>query len=71
MTRFRKRLAIVLAAHFVLLLILLGYYSYWNAAPPDRTCMSCHEIEQSYNMWASSAHRDINCIECHGTALSN
>ncbi|MFO7923517.1 MAG: multiheme c-type cytochrome [Bacteroidales bacterium] len=71
MTKFKKRLAIILAAHFGLLLVLLGYYSYWNAAPPDRTCTSCHEIEQSYNMWASSAHRDINCIECHGTALSN
>ena len=71
MTKFKKRLAIILAVHFALLLVLLGYYSYWNAAPPDRTCMSCHEIEQSYNMWASSAHRDINCIECHGTALSN
>ncbi|MGF1585106.1 MAG: cytochrome c3 family protein [Bacteroidales bacterium] len=71
MTRFKKRLAIILAAHFALLLFLLGYYSYWTALPPDRTCMSCHEIEASYNMWAGSAHRDINCIECHGTALSN
>ena len=70
MTRFKKRLAIVLAAHFVLLLALLGYYSYWTALPPDRTCMSCHEIEPSYDMWASSAHRNVNCIECHGTALS-
>lgn len=71
MTRFKKRLAIVLAANFVLLLFVLGYYSYWISLPPDRTCMACHEIEASYNMWASSAHRDISCTECHGTALSN
>lgn len=71
MTRFKKRLSVILSVHFVLLFILLGYYSYWNSAPPDRTCMSCHEIEQSYTMWTSSSHRNINCIECHGTALSN
>jgi hypothetical protein len=69
MTRFKKRLAIILTAHSVLLLVLLGYYSYWTSLPPDRTCMSCHEIEASYQyVGRSSAHRDINCIECHGTA---
>jgi hypothetical protein len=70
-TKFKKRLLVILVANFILVLVILGYYSYWTALPPDRTCKSCHEIEASYNMWASSAHRDINCIECHGTALSN
>jgi hypothetical protein len=71
MTRFKKRLAIILAVHFGLLLALLGYYSYWTSLPPARTCAGCHEIAPSFQVWASSAHRDINCSECHGTALSN
>ena len=58
-------------ACFILIVGSFGFYGYWNAAPPDRTCISCHEIEQSYNMWAISAHKDVTCIECHGTALSN
>lgn len=71
MSRIKKAGIIVIIAYFGLIIAFFGFYSYWNAAPPDRTCMSCHEIEQSYNMWTISAHREINCIECHGTALSN
>jgi hypothetical protein len=48
MTRFKKRLAIILTVHFGLLLALLGYYSYWTSLPPDRTCAGCHEIEPSF-----------------------
>jgi len=52
--------------------IMFGsFYSYWNSASPDKTCSSCHEIAGSVNMFAQSAHRELHCSECHGTALSN
>jgi len=65
---------------FLLYLIILavvilgssgGFYSYWNNADPERTCASCHEITPSVSTWQHSAHRDVQCFDCHGTALSN
>ncbi len=71
MIRKNRVFRIIILVGFILIAGSLGFYGYWNAAPPERTCISCHEIEQSYNMWEISAHRDIQCVECHGTALSN
>lgn len=48
-----------------------SFYTYWNTASPDKTCSSCHEIGKSVNSQAQSAHRNLHCKECHGTALSN
>jgi hypothetical protein len=58
-------------AFFILLFILGGSYTWWNAAKPERTCSSCHEINSSVYSMAQSGHRDISCFSCHGTALSN
>lgn len=58
----------------ILLLVSAGFglfYSYWNSASPSKTCASCHEIESSVNVLFNSAHRELACKECHGTALSN
>jgi hypothetical protein len=55
----------------VVIIIFSSFYTYWNSASPDKTCASCHEIGKSVNMFAQSAHRELNCKECHGTALSN
>ena len=55
----------------IFLVIVSPFYIYWNAASPEKTCSSCHEIEGSVDMFAQSAHRDLKCSECHGTALSN
>jgi hypothetical protein len=52
-------------------LILAGFYTYWQTAPPEKTCVSCHEIQGAYDIWAQSPHRDIDCAECHGTATSS
>ncbi len=52
-------------------LLFSGAYSYWNKANPYKTCASCHEIQTSVASWEHSSHRELQCTECHGTALSN
>ena len=54
-----------------LLLFSTGFYTYWNNADPRSTCASCHEITPSVSTWEHSAHRDVPCFDCHGTALGN
>jgi hypothetical protein len=58
----------------VLLIIFVatgGSYTWWNAANPEKTCASCHEISPAHKTWTSSAHREIACFKCHGTAFGN
>lgn len=54
----------------LLFLFFLGY-SAWNSASPERSCGSCHEIVPSMEIWQRSAHREVGCSDCHGTALGN
>lgn len=68
---FQILILVIPAIILVVLLILTAGYTYWNAASPQKTCASCHEIGMSVNMFAQSAHRALKCSECHGTALSN
>lgn len=28
-------------------------------------CAKCHEVEKYVTSWQTSAHKDINCLECH------
>ncbi len=72
----RKRiLKIILAVIPITLIVIIiafgSFYTYWNAASPEKTCASCHEIGISVNSMAQSLHRNFLCKECHGTALSN
>jgi hypothetical protein len=67
-----SRIILITAAVLAgLLVISSSFYIYWSVAPPTRTCNTCHEINNSYDTWLLSAHRNISCSECHGTALSN
>lgn len=45
-------------------------YTTWNVADPRNTCARCHEIQSVHENWQNSAHADIACTECHGSALS-
>jgi hypothetical protein len=65
-----KKILIIGSSLLVLLLALFTSYSGWNAASPASTCAKCHEISHSFDQWAQSAHRNIACKECHGTAMS-
>ncbi len=56
---------------FVLLILLGGSYTWWNKANPNKTCASCHEINPSHESWTTSAHREISCFKCHGSAFES
>lgn len=64
-------LAMLLSILALLILFTGGFYVWWNNASPEKTCVSCHEINHAFNSWNASAHREIGCKECHGTALGN
>ncbi len=61
-------LSIIIVAGII---VLSSFFAYWNSAPADQTCASCHEITGSVHSFGNSAHRGLTCKECHGTALSN
>ncbi len=63
-----KRCALIGAAAVAVLLLpgATVYYEYSGA----RGCARCHEIQTSYDHWRSSAHRNIPCTSCHGSALT-
>ena len=48
---------------------LVGYKVYVSL-DPDLTCAQCHEVTSACQLWKSSAHSDVRCVDCHGTALS-
>ena len=66
------KIAISMAILMIVAIIAFGsFYTYWNRASPENTCASCHEIESRVHTLSYSSHRELNCSECHGTALSN
>ena len=69
--RIFRRINLAVLIILGLIIILGGSYTAWNASGPDKTCNSCHEINPSYDTWTASAHRDVKCHWCHGTAMSN
>ncbi|MFN8256899.1 MAG: cytochrome c3 family protein [Bacteroidales bacterium] len=72
MKKIVKRILIILTITGLIILIPSSvFYGYWYSAAPEKTCFSCHEIQTSVKHWQGSAHRNIKCDECHGTAFSN
>jgi hypothetical protein len=64
-------LSVIVGTLVVFTVLTGGGYVWWSAADPAMTCNRCHEINPSYSSWAMSAHREVACHNCHGTALSN
>ncbi|MGW8315876.1 MAG: multiheme c-type cytochrome [Bacteroidales bacterium] len=67
----RKRGFYIILILVLLAVLLFTGYASWNASNPQRTCASCHEIVPSLEVWQQSAHREVTCVDCHGTAFSN
>jgi hypothetical protein len=65
-----KRIFIPASLVLLFFILIVGYIA-WNSANPQKSCASCHEINPSVESSQSSAHREIECSQCHGTALSN
>jgi len=42
----------------------LYYKSSWGGG-----CARCHEIAFNYDVWRHSAHRSINCVDCHASSV--
>ncbi|MDR2038552.1 MAG: hypothetical protein LBQ60_11575 [Bacteroidales bacterium] len=66
-----KRRHIILIVGGILMLVVIASYTTWNVLDPKHTCAQCHEVAPSHADWMTSAHADVSCVECHGTALSN
>lgn len=66
----KRKYGIIIIAVAGLLTLTTSYVA-WNRMDPDFTCALCHEIRPSCVSWKGSAHADISCRECHGTALSD
>ena len=66
----RKAIIILSTCLGLLLLMTIGYAG-WNSGNPEKTCASCHEIVSATEIWQRSAHREVTCVDCHGTALGN
>lgn len=66
----KRHLSIGLVAAGALFILIVGGYTTWNAMDPAHTCAQCHEIRATHEAWLTSAHKEIACTDCHGTALS-
>lgn len=58
-------LPLLMAAMFLVFMVL-GGIGYFEFSPPERTCISCHEIRVSHAHWSNSVHRSVSCKACHG-----
>lgn len=66
-----KKALIALFSVVIVGLFIASLYMTWNQLDPQYTCALCHEVSPSHARWTISAHGEVRCIDCHGTALSN
>ena len=62
-----KYIITILAVIFVFLLIIagLGYKAYDYTENNPNFCKTCHLMDTAFAKWSQSAHKGINCHECH------
>lgn len=65
----RRRLVFFVFLGFFLL-AGASYFRMMRGAADGRYCINCHEIASARDEWSSSAHRNMTCTSCHGTAFS-
>jgi hypothetical protein len=67
----RMRRIIFISALFALAAVLMvPAASLYYESGAGRGCTSCHEMNNSFDRWHSSTHRNIACEKCHGGALT-
>jgi hypothetical protein len=67
----RKRIFAVITGFLIFILFISGAYTTWNRLDPEYTCAQCHEVSPAHARWTTSAHAEVSCTDCHGTALSD
>jgi len=64
----------ILVAFLLLAIVVIGgviafkFYDFTQNNP--KFCVSCHLMQPAYDAWASSAHKDINCHDCHHLTIA-
>ena len=61
---------LALAVPVVLLVLAVPAGSVYYTAAGGKACIRCHELEPAYHSWTASAHRSVQCKECHGSIFS-
>jgi hypothetical protein len=64
-----KRLWIPAAGVLAAALIGVPAANLYYRSSSGRGCARCHEISFSREEWSQSAHRNINCMDCHASSL--
>jgi hypothetical protein len=60
----------IFASVFIVAAIAAGLARF-EFAPPEKTCVLCHELKGTHKRWSESAHKDVNCKSCHGRTLES
>ena len=61
----KQRVALLAGAVLLVGVVVLSFQAYHYVEDNPRFCTSCHIMEQAYERWATSVHREINCHACH------
>jgi len=48
----------------ILGIIVVGWGGIKYTSRPE-FCASCHEMNQNYKSWQTSAHKNVACLDCH------
>ncbi|MBM3328291.1 MAG: hypothetical protein FJY67_02300 [Calditrichaeota bacterium] len=59
----RKPLLLTTGGIVIFVAIVNGGYYFYSARP--ESCLVCHYMQPFYDQWRNSAHRDVNCTQCH------
>lgn len=70
--RLPKKVTIPIAVILVISISVGGFYfaRFYNYMQDDPDfCMSCHLMEESWDRWATSEHKDVGCHDCHEQSI--
>lgn len=65
-----KRALVVSGLAAVAVALLVPGASLYYESGGGKGCTKCHEMNSPYDLWRSSSHREIPCMECHGGAFT-